>query len=67
MMKTFSYLEILLLIAMIVTAVILFAGLGVMAKGGEVNRKYGNRLMRWRVMMQGIAIGLFMLVLWKAV
>lgn len=40
-------------------------GVGVlgMAKGGAFNKKYGNRLMRARVILQGIAIGLFLLAI----
>lgn len=49
----------LVVIAMLMTLSVLFAGLISMAIGGEFNRKYGNRLMRWRVIMQGIAILLF--------
>jgi len=37
---------------------VLFSGLIVMARGGETNRKYGNKLMRWRVIAQGIALAL---------
>ncbi|MEQ9815400.1 MAG: twin transmembrane helix small protein [Azospirillaceae bacterium] len=41
----------------IATLVILGVGLVGMAGAGEFNRKYGNRLMRWRVMMQAATIG----------
>ena len=34
-----------------------------MGRGGEVNRKYGNKLMRWRVILQGIALLLFVLAM----
>ena len=49
----------LVIIAMLMTLGVLFAGLITMARGGDFNRKHGNRLMRWRVMMQGVAILLF--------
>ena len=46
----------------------MFAALGVvvigvisMAKGGEFNKKYGNKLMQWRVILQGLALGLLAL------
>ncbi|HRQ61840.1 MAG TPA: twin transmembrane helix small protein [Alphaproteobacteria bacterium] len=41
-------------------AVVAVMGLGVfaMAKGGEFNKKYGNKLMRLRVMLQGVALAL---------
>lgn len=30
-----------------------------MAKGGEFNKKHGNKLMQARVLLQGVALGLF--------
>jgi hypothetical protein len=42
---------------------VLFAGLFVMARGGEVNRKYGNKLMRWRIMAQAMALIFFALAM----
>lgn len=56
-MGTFA--TILMGIAMAVTLGVLFTGLVVMARGGEVNRKHGNRLMRMRVIAQGMAIAMF--------
>ena len=38
------------------TLVVLFAGVFAMARGGEFNRKWGNKLMRARVATQGLAI-----------
>lgn len=49
---------ILIAVAMLLTLGVLFSGLVVMARGGETNRKYGNALMRWRVICQGIALAL---------
>ena len=45
--------------AMIAAVAALLLGLVSMAKGGEFNRKYGNKLMRARVVLQGLAILLF--------
>lgn len=36
-------------------------GLFAMAKGGEFNEKHGNKLMRMRVMLQGLALALLAL------
>jgi hypothetical protein len=36
-----------------------------MVKGGEFNKKYGNKLMRLRVTLQGVALGLFVLAVWS--
>lgn len=41
----------------------LIAGMVVMTKGGELNKKYGNKLMRLRVVLQGVALLLFALAL----
>ncbi|MEM7444622.1 MAG: twin transmembrane helix small protein [Pseudomonadota bacterium] len=42
--------------AAIATVAILVVGLVGMAQGGDFNKRYGNRLMRWRVGMQAVAI-----------
>ena len=57
-------LTILLFAAMGLTVLVLFAGLFSMARGGEFNRKYGNRLMRLRVLFQAIAIAILAIVLY---
>ena len=54
---------ILLAIALGLTLIVLFAGVITMGRGGEVGRKYSNKLMRWRVILQGIAIVLFVLAM----
>jgi hypothetical protein len=50
-------------IAMVIAMLLAFGSLVVgivsMAKGGEFNKKYGNKLMQVRVYMQGIALVLF--------
>lgn len=52
---------ILTLIAMLAVVGVLIAGVVLMARGGEANRKYGNKLMVARVVTQGIAIALVLL------
>lgn len=54
-----------ILIGVVLAAVVMTLLLGVfsMARGGEFNRKYGNKLMRYRVLLQGLAV-LLVLVLW---
>ncbi|MDK8873634.1 MULTISPECIES: twin transmembrane helix small protein [Paracoccus] len=54
----------LLAICCLVVVVILATGIGGFAKGGEFNRKHGNRMMRWRIIAQAIAIAVFLLYLW---
>ncbi len=46
----------LVVVALAGTLVVLFAGVFAMARGGEFNRKWGNKLMRARVATQGVAI-----------
>jgi len=58
-MKTFFFVA--LLIAMLITAGVLATGIIGMARGGEFNAKYGNKLMRARVIAQGVALAIFAL------
>jgi uncharacterized BrkB/YihY/UPF0761 family membrane protein len=58
-----SVVLVLLGLAMAITLGVLFAGIITMAHGGETNRKWGNRLMRYRVVAQAVAIALFVLAM----
>ena len=49
-------------IACIIVLAILAVGIGGFAKGGEFNRKYGNKLMRWRIAAQFVAVLLILAV-----
>lgn len=51
-------------LAVLVVAVILMTGIGGFARGGEFNRRNGNRLMRWRIIAQAVAIALILLFIW---
>ena len=51
-----SVLNTLVMVALVGTLAVLFAGIFAMARGGEFNRKWGNLLMRARVASQGVAI-----------
>ena len=55
---------ILIALAILATFVILMTGIGGFAKGGEFNRRNGNRMMRWRIIAQAIAIALILLFVW---
>ncbi|MES2984114.1 MAG: twin transmembrane helix small protein [Pseudomonadota bacterium] len=48
---------------MLATAAVLIAGIALMARGGEANRKYGNKLMVARVALQAGAIAMLVLLL----
>ena len=42
--------------SVLLVLVILMIGIGGFAKGGEFNRKHGNRLMRYRIIAQAVAV-----------
>ena len=50
-----------MVLAMILVLASLAVGLFSMVKGGEFNKKHGNKLMRMRVTLQGVALALFVL------
>lgn len=52
---------ILLAVTLAAVVIVLITGVVGMARGGDFNAKYGNKLMRWRVLLQGLAIVLFLL------
>ncbi|MDB9810878.1 twin transmembrane helix small protein [Candidatus Pelagibacter sp.] len=44
------------IILLVVVAVVLILGIGTLFKGGKINKKYSNKLMQLRVLLQFIAI-----------
>ena len=56
--------KILILVSLVVVALILFAGIGTMAIGGETGAKWSNVLMRYRVIAQAVAVAVLMVVLY---
>jgi len=48
-------------IAVLVVAAILLTGIGGFAKGGDFNRKHANKVMRYRIYAQAVAIALILL------
>ena len=54
---------IIIVIAMDATLGVLLVGVIGMARGGNFNRKNANKLMRARVALQALAVGLFAIVL----
>ena len=54
-------LPILLAVALAAVLLVLIVGVIAMARGGEFNRKYGQKMMRWRVGLQALAVGLILL------
>lgn len=49
--------------SLIVLAILMF-GIGSFAKGGEFNRRNANRIMRWRLGMQFVAVILITAFAW---
>jgi len=58
-----NFVEIILLISLSLTLIVLASGIFIMLKGGHVNKKYGTKLMCWRVFLQGISLALLALVI----
>ena len=48
---------------LVVLGILLF-GIGGFAKGGEFNRKYANKVMRWRIGAQFMEVLLILLFVW---
>jgi hypothetical protein len=48
-------------IAVLAVAVILLMGIGTFGKGGEFNRKHANKIMRWRIGAQAVAVVLIVI------
>ncbi|MFD1911653.1 twin transmembrane helix small protein [Halodurantibacterium flavum] len=46
------------MLASLVVLVILLFGIGTFARGGEFNRRHANRIMRYRIIAQAVAIAL---------
>jgi len=44
---------------MAAVVVVLLVGVGSMFRGGDFNRKYSNKLMRLRILLQALALILF--------
>jgi hypothetical protein len=44
--------------SMVAVTGVLATGIVAMVKGGEFNKKYGNRLMQARVLLQGLALAM---------
>lgn len=47
-------------LAVLSVLAILAVGIGGFGRGGEFNAKHGNRMMRWRIYAQAIAVALIL-------
>jgi len=59
-------LEIFAAIAMAATLVVLLVGVVAMFRGGEFNRRHGNRLMRLRILLQVVAVALLVFLMYAS-
>ncbi|MGU9964101.1 MAG: twin transmembrane helix small protein [Candidatus Halichondribacter symbioticus] len=50
-----------IIFAVLSVFVVLMFGLGTFTRGGEFNRKYANIIMRWRIILQALAVALIIL------
>ncbi len=50
-----------MMIAVLIVMGILLLGIGSFGKGGEFNRKNANKIMRWRIGAQFVAVALILL------
>ena len=50
------FVKILSIILLLAVGIVLILGIGTLFKGGETSKKYSNRLMQLRVLLQFIAI-----------
>ena len=48
--------KILSIALLVAVGVVLILGIGTLFKGGETSKKYSNKLMQWRVLLQFVAI-----------
>jgi uncharacterized membrane protein YidH (DUF202 family) len=55
---------VIMIIAMLVVVGILMVGIGGFAKGGDFNRKHANRIMRYRIYAQFVAVLLILAVVY---
>lgn len=52
---------ILVAVAVMIVLGILMFGIGTFGKGGDFNKKYANKIMRWRIGAQAVAVALILL------
>jgi len=51
-------------LACFVVLAVLMTGIGTFGRGGEFNRKHANRIMRYRIIAQAVAVVLILLFVW---
>lgn len=56
--------KLVMILALAAVGAILFWGVITMGRGGEYNRNNSNKLMRYRIILQAVALVIFILILW---
>lgn len=56
--------KLVMMIALAAVGGILAWGVITMGRGGAYNRNNSNKLMRWRIILQALALVVFILILW---
>ena len=59
-----DYEKIVMTLSLAIVAAILFWGVITMARGGDYNRNNSNKIMRYRIILQALALIVFVLILW---
>ena len=59
-----KFLPLVLIVCMFVALLVVLIGVIAMAKNGNFNKKYSNKLMRMRVLFQGIAVLIFAAIIY---
>ena len=54
----------LVVLAVLIVLGILMLGVGSFGRGGEFHKRNANRIMRWRIIMQAVAVALILLYVW---
>ena len=60
------FVKILSIVLLIAVGIVLILGIGTLFKGGETSKKYSNKLMRLRILLQFLAITIIMIALYIA-
>lgn len=59
-----KFLPLVLIVCMLVALLVVLIGVIAMAKNGNFNKKYSNKLMRMRVLFQGVAVIVFAAIIY---
>ena len=59
-----NFLPLVLVVCMLMALLVVLIGVIAMAKNGNFNKKYSNKLMRMRVLFQGVAVIVFAAIIY---